>query len=303
MNARRLLLAALASMTVVATGAPAPAQHGPASPSRASAPTPTSVALGQTGLGVTCGDKYTGVQTSVGGAPAYTTPSAGVITSFAYQADGDPGQIRALFFVPASPTSYQVVAKSPLHGIVLNSLNTFSTRLPVPAGAVLGSQMSSANMVCGAGGAVPGDSFAFGTFDPDSSSTFTPAFLGFNGRWNTSAVLESDADGDGFGDVTQDLCPESKLTQVPCPAPDTTVTRAPAKTSTRRKATIKFVPTIPGSTFTCAVDKKAAKPCTSPFRKQYKAGKHKVVITATSAFGIVDTTPVTVRFKITKPRR
>ena len=58
---------------------------------------------------------------------------------------------------------------------------------------------------------------------------------------------------------------------------------------------------MPGSTFTCAVDKKPAMPCTSPFKKRYKYGKHTVVITATSPFGIVDPTPVTVKFKVKKP--
>jgi hypothetical protein len=122
-------------------------------------------------------------------------------------------------------------------------------------------------------------------------------------RVNVSAVVESDADGDGYGDVSQDLCPQSKLSQAACPAPDTTVTKAPKKKSTKRKATIKFTATVPGSTFTCAVDKKAAKPCTSPFKKKYKYGKHTVVITATSPAGLVDPTPVTVKFKVKKPAR
>jgi hypothetical protein len=51
------------------------------------------------------------------------------------------------------------------------------------------------------------------------------------------------------------------------------------------------------------VDKKAAKPCTSPFKKKFRYGKHKVVITATSPLGIVDPTPAIVKFKITRPRR
>jgi hypothetical protein len=118
-----------------------------------------------------------------------------------------------------------------------------------------------------------------------------------------SAVVESDADGDGYGDVTQDLCPQSATTQAACPAPDTTVTKKPKKSSTNRKVKIKFTSTIAGSKFTCAVDKKAAKPCTSPFKKKFKYGKHKVVITAISPAGIVDPTPATVKFKIKPPTR
>ena len=81
------------------------------------------------------------------------------------------------------------------------------------------------------------------------------------------------------------------------------MTRQPKKKSATRKAKIRFSSTIAGSTFTCAVDGKAAKRCTSPFKKRYKVGKHTVVITATSAVGIVDPTPATVKFKVTKPKR
>jgi hypothetical protein len=49
------------------------------------------------------------------------------------------------------------------------------------------------------------------------------------------------------------------------------------------------------------VDKKPAVPCTSPFKKKYKYGKHKVVVTAVSPAGIVDSTPVTVKFKVKQP--
>ena len=81
------------------------------------------------------------------------------------------------------------------------------------------------------------------------------------------------------------------------------MTKRPKKRSSRRKAKITFTSTVPGSTFTCAVDKKAAKPCRSPFKKRYRYGKHMVVITATSPLGSLEMTPVTVRFKIRRPRR
>ena len=102
--------------------------------------------------------------------------------------------------------------------------------------------------------------------------------------------------------MSQDLCPQLKVTQAACPAPDATVTKAPKKKSSKRKAKITFTSTVAGSTFTCTVDKKPAGPCTSPFKKKYKYGKHTVVITATSPFGIVDPTPVTVKFKVRKPK-
>ena len=56
-------------------------------------------------------------------------------------------------------------------------------------------------------------------FDPAVSTDFGGANLQAGMRVNISAVLEPDVDGDLFGDLTQDLCPQSKLTQAACPAP------------------------------------------------------------------------------------
>ena len=55
---------------------------------------------------------------------------------------------------------------------------------------------------------------------------------------------------------------------------------------------------MPGATFTCAVDGKAAKPCSSPFKRRYQLGKHVVVVAAVSTVGIVDPSPAKVKFRI-----
>jgi hypothetical protein len=57
-------------------------------------------------------------------------------------------------------------------------------------------------------GAVPAD------VPPGSSAEFVEAATG---RIPVAAVLEADADGDGFGDETQDKCPQAASTQVECP--------------------------------------------------------------------------------------
>ena len=107
-------------------------------------------------------------------------------------------------------------------------------------------------------------------------------------------------DKDLYGDVSQDACPQSAATQVACPAPETTVTKSPARRSAKRRAKIKFT-SVPGATFTCAVDGRKAKPCASPFKRRYKYGKHVVVVTAVSSVGILDPTPAKVKFKILEP--
>jgi len=225
-----------------------------------------------------------------------------VVTSFSYNANATAGQVRALFFKPSTtPGNWTLQGKTALAAVTPNTLNTFPTRVPVQAGVVLGAQTTVNAMNC-AGPGVAGDVASFNfAYNPDASTELTPTSNVPGYRFNMSVVVESDADGDGYGDVTQDACAESALTQAACPAPNTKVTKKPKKTSTQRNVKIKFSSTIAGSKFTCKVDKKAAKTCKSPLKKKFKYGKHKVVITAISPFGIVDPTPVKVKFKILKP--
>ena len=55
---------------------------------------------------------------------------------------------------------------------------------------------------------------------------------------DVSAVFELEADNDGFGDETQDLCPTNASTQGPCPAAPASVTgqRAAALKKCKKKA-------------------------------------------------------------------
>jgi hypothetical protein len=262
----------------------------------------TSTTIGQTGVGACSPGNLSALQSTTAGPPLYTTP-AGVITSFSYQGNATPGQVQAVLYGPeTSPGNRTVIAKSAKMLSVQNVLNTFPTRVPVGAGLTLGLWMGTSGMSCDFPSGA-GDSVHAAIVDPDVTSAFLTVATGAALRVNISAVVESDADGDGYGDVTQDLCPESRVSQVACPMPDTKVKKKPKKASTQPKPKITFSSTIAGSTFTCKVDKKAAKPCTSPFKKKFKVGKHKVVITAVSPAGIADPTPVTVKFRITKPTR
>jgi hypothetical protein len=297
---RTYAVGAVTALVVAGLGAATPSGAAPGPAPRAG----TSVTLGQTtGSGSTCFPaSATLVQHTTSASPAYETSTAGVITSYSFQAAVNTGTVRALAFTKTATNTFQLVGKSTPQSVTANVLNTFPTRIPVPAHALLGMQVSNLSVPCLLPAVSSGDEVKMGTFDADSSTTFTTTGT-ISSRVNISAVVESDADGDGYGDVTQDLCPTSATSYVACPAPDTKLKKAPKKKSTQRKAKITFSSSLAGSTFTCAVDKKAAKPCASPFKKKFKVGKHKVVITAISPAGIVDPTPVTVKFKVTKPRR
>jgi hypothetical protein len=267
------------------------------------------VVVGQTGtplgcaapngttVGTTWGSKATGAA-----APAYAVPGPGVITSFSHNANATAGAIRAVVLGPAAaPESRTVVGFSELQTVIPSTLNTFSTRIPVPAGARLAMYASTTNMGCNFGTSDVADVLMGAVFDPTTATTYTPSNSYPQRRLNLSAVWEPDVDQDAYGDVSQDLCPQSALTQAACPAPETTITKAPAKRSAKRQAKIKFT-SVPGARFTCAVDGKTAKPCTSPFKKRYRYDRHKVVITAISSVGILDPTPAVVKFTVKRPR-
>jgi hypothetical protein len=91
----------------------------------------------------------------------------------------------------------------------------------------------------------------------------------------------------------------------PVATPDTTFTRTPAKkvftSKSRKKVTFAFTSTLPGSTFLCRVDGKAAKACSTPFTFKAGLGKHTVTVSATRA-GRTDPTPATYTFKVKRKR-
>jgi hypothetical protein len=120
-----------------------------------------------------------------------------------------------------------------------------------------------------------------------------------------NADVEPDADGDGFGDETQDACPQIATTQLDCAigAPQTTIRKKPKRKTTKRKVSIPFVSNVPGATFQCSLDSVAYKPCTSPLRlKRLKVGKHIVLIRA--IFNqIPDPTPARAKFTVVKKKK
>jgi trimeric autotransporter adhesin len=104
--------------------------------------------------------------------------------------------------------------------------------------------------------------------------------------------------------VTQGPGPQPTPTVTPAPpaadvtAPATTLGRARINQATR-KATFRFASSEPGSTFSCKLDKRKLRRCSSP--KTYKKlapGKHVFRVKARDYAGNLDTTPVVRRFKI-----
>jgi hypothetical protein len=299
--AATMVAAVLGTASADAAGPRHGSRHG-SRPAGDSAAVPGQTVVGQTAPSLTgsdCPAGFIGVQTTTLTLPSYTIPFSGVVTSFSYNA-GLPTGVRALFFDPSTtPGHFTLGAQSQEQPVVPGALNTFDTRVPVRAGELLGSRTTDDHANCGFIGAA-GETLSY-DIGPAlaAGAAFAPTLSQPDFRLNLSVVLEPDVDGDGYGDVTQDQCPQSALSQGACPAPDTRLTRTPPRRSHHRRLKLGFTSTVAGSSFECALDDPRFRPCTSPLKKKLSVGKHVVAVRSTSPFGTTDPTPAVYVFKVT----
>jgi hypothetical protein len=278
------------------------------SPAGSAAPEPT-VTLGRTGgsMPFSCGsggDQEVFQLSTAAGIPT-TAPFAGVVTSWSFLASTQNTVLTLRVFRHVSSSTFTVVADGgPLQTIPPDSgLHTYPTRIPVQRGDFIGLRSTTGG--CAAQTANPNDTTLVrgGTPTPvGGSDTYTAGNAGF--IENIAATLEPDADADGFGDVSQDQCPSLASTQGRCDtaAPETTITKKPKARS--GVSTVVFASSEAGSTFSCALDGKQAKPCSSPVSFVcLKPGKHTVTVVATDAAGNVDASPATRKFRLKRDRR
>jgi hypothetical protein len=208
-----------------------------------------SVTIGQAhDSGFTCGGaEYPLVQAAAPSAPSYTVPSGGgVLTSWSHQANADTTTtLRLKVYLPtADPSKFTAVGESSISPVLHPSiLNTFPTRIPVQAGDVLGMSVITGSAPACLFSSVSGDLIRLGSGDPAVGTDSTFAFTGPSERINVSAVLEADADHDGFGDETQDRCPRQATTHGQCRPPKIThvrVSGGKVKYRLNERAAMKF---------------------------------------------------------------
>jgi hypothetical protein len=118
-----------------------------------------------------------------------------------------------------------------------------------------------------------------------------------------NATIEPDADGDGYGDESQDPCPSAATGAAACPtpavAPQTSIRKGPKGKIAASRASFRFGSTVAGSTFQCKLDKKPFKACKSP--KTYKnlaRGKHTFRVRAIGPTGLIDASPAKRTFRV-----
>jgi 6-phosphogluconolactonase (cycloisomerase 2 family) len=104
-----------------------------------------------------------------------------------------------------------------------------------------------------------------------------------------------------------DPTPARRAFRVDATGPTVTIVKAPkAKrraSAKRKKVKVRFafIASEPGSTFTCKVDKRAFKPCSSPKRFKVGRGKHRFVVKATDSLGNTGN-PVRRTFRVVKKK-
>ena len=174
----------------------------------------------------------------VGYTPSYDVPPpGGVITSWSTRPmDGSGAGAQLKVYGPtADPATWTLVGESTSKTLTGGTLNTFATRIPVQAGDRIGVRTGS-----NGGGPCTfpydgisadmnslGPGYDIWSFQKMSDPTFNPPVgtsVAFNDDTleqlvNIAAVVEPDADGDGFGDESQDKCPGVAGANNGCPPP------------------------------------------------------------------------------------
>ena len=211
-----------------------------------------TVALGgSTEVGQTTSTPTFGVNTPVApfstvpGTPSYATPR-GVLTSWRFHSSGDAsaGSVRLkIFRYTGNGTDlvFKVLAESSLKPLAPDTAYDFKERIPVDQGDLIGlTAVNDAEV----GITVPGTpenklaQFGGGDIPPGQTGTATIAWPDL--RPSVAATVESDIDGDGFGDDTQDGCPQQADTHAAC-STSFTVGAAP------RKKSVGLTVNVPGS--------------------------------------------------------
>jgi hypothetical protein len=150
-------------------------------------------------------------------------PAAGVITSWGMNVSSaiapgvsDPVTLKVLRLNPAVKTA-QVIGESSAQATT--GANTFGVRIPVQAGDKIGVASTGGSfLVC----EEPSPGAVLGAILGNPATGSIATYIEVpetKGRLGLFATVEPDADGDGYGDETQDQCPTDASTHGPCPVP------------------------------------------------------------------------------------
>jgi hypothetical protein len=152
-----------------------------------------------------------------------TIPIDGVITRWTFDVVSIPAgsqtQTLKVFRPTSTPNAFQVIGESAPGDLGSGGLSTFATRIPVRAGDIIGSHGSTpggepTTIYCNG---VEGGYDGFLAGNPPVGSIARIEDAGYHLQLPITVSVEPDADYDGFGDETQDACPQLAAFQTACP--------------------------------------------------------------------------------------
>lgn len=183
---------------------------------------PAGVAQGAVDIGSTCQANIDGAGPVV--SRGHVAPARGVVTAWGINIDPTWGPSSAtlqylLILNSGGPNLWNIVAVSKL-AYVTGSISN-PTRLPIAAGQTIGAYGRETSFSCSTPST--GLDFEYGGIPFGNVVTPGKAFKTQTTGGQTAAIwarIEPDADGDGYGDETQDLCPAmARYFQIACPLP------------------------------------------------------------------------------------
>jgi hypothetical protein len=149
--------------------------------------------------------------------------SPGVIVGFVLRVGPGLGPIAQQLgvFRPAGGDQYTKVAESAVE-VFPEGFTQYPARIPVQKGDVLGLHGPVATLYCGGGASASlAGAVAVGETKPfTTEGSIKPP---------VSAVIEADWDQDGYGDQSQDGCPNSALFHTACPLPAISIGKVSVK--------------------------------------------------------------------------
>lgn len=174
--------------------------------------------------GSTCGTAISGIGVSGRASGGVNAPVSGVVVRWRIRAL--PGSVTSLSVALRLYRGNAAVGTSAFESSSLSGeIETFSARLPVQAGDRLGLNQTQFGFMMISFASVSYSDTGAGSHDywgapPTDGSSATPDSSVSDREILINADVEPDADGDGFGDESQDLCPTDRALQTACP--DTT---------------------------------------------------------------------------------
>jgi len=157
------------------------------------------------------------LESAAGSALPIKAPSSGVVTQWKVKSGLSIvlAENLRVFRPTGNPNEFRAVANSSSQPVA-PGVNVFQARIPVLAGDRFGAFAASPSGALYCSPTNPADVMGAVHFDAGVGSTQTYA-TNPNFQVALSATVEADKDGDGYGDETQDRCPQSDAYQGACP--------------------------------------------------------------------------------------